>query len=150
MQDAIVVQLVADDVQQVVIEDTCIGPLDNEGLVGLILDLGEFPAEVVRQLWALYFHIQFRIARRHLIEHGLPNQAQHLVLGIFPMLLHLVHSRLQRVGRDLCHHLCSLQLCLQQMSVGLLFRGLLHNLLKHLILRLGQIFLFCLLYLIPE
>ena len=57
MEHAIVVQLVAYHVQKVVIEDTGIGALDNEGLIGLILNLGEFPTEIVGQLRALYLHL---------------------------------------------------------------------------------------------
>ena len=150
MEVPVVGEFIADDMQEVVVEDGGIGSPDHERAVSLILDLGELRAEAVGQFRPLDIHLQLGISRRHLIEYGLPHQPQHLVLRVEPVLLHLVHGGLQRVGGYLCHHLGSLQFSLQQLSIGFLLRGLLHNLLKHLILRLGQIFLFCLFHLIPE
>ena len=83
------------------------------------------------------------------VEHRLVHRLQHLVFDTPTALLQRLDSGFQRIGRHAGLHLGILQLCLHQLTVGLLGLSLVHDLLKHLRHGLGQVFLLCLIHFFP-
>ena len=72
------------------------------------------------------------------------NQSLHLIGSLLIACHNAVHLRFQRIRGDIHHGLGGIEFGLEQLSVLVILLGLLHNLLQHLVLSLGQIFLFSL------
>ena len=159
IQGFVVVQFISHHTEHVVVEDLTISPFFHEGIVGLVLHLGKFPAKIFRQFRLLVCRFTGTLAGCHkhhdivivyLVEHRLVDGPQHHICCLLSMLTDTFHRRLQRVGCDGCHRLSTGEFSLQQLSVGFLLCRLLHNLLQHLILGLGQVFVSRLPCFLPE
>ena len=146
----VITQLEANDVQQVIVEDAGINPMDDEWSVALVLHLGQPSAEFLCQLRPFYLQPQTIIVRTHTVEHCLPDRPQHLVSRALALLFHLLHGRLQRVRSNRGHCLGTQQRGLQQLTVVTTFLGLCHNLLQQFVLGLGQILVLRLFHFLPE
>ena len=153
-----VAQLHSHNAQQVVAEDFAVRAFYDERLIALILHLcqplTEFRREhgFIRALPHLPLFISLRqtgILQPHTPEHRLIHRLQHRVCCGVATLLDALNGGFDAVRRDGLHHLTGVQFRLQQLSVGFLLRSLLHNLLQHLILGLGQVFVSCLLHFLP-
>ena len=64
------------------------------------------------------------------MENRLIDDLQHLVCGSLTALLDTTQFRQQRIGSHTGHRLRTLQFGFQQLTVSLVFSGLLHNLLQ--------------------
>ena len=118
--------------------------------VGLVLYLSEFRTKRRRQFRLLGFLLQNgTVISMNSIEHRLIDDSQHLVINTLATGFQRLDSRFQRVGCYTGLYLGVLQLCFHQLTIGLLCGGLVHNLLKHLRHRLGQVFFLCLIYFFP-
>ena len=153
-----VAQLHSHDAQQVVAEDLAVRAFYDKRLIALILHLRqpltEFRREhgFIRALPHLPLFISLRqtgILQPHTPEHRLIHRLQHRVCCGVATLLDAFHSGFDAVRCDGLHHLTGVQFCLQQLTIHLLLRGLLHNLLENLILRLREILALCLPSLFP-
>ena len=133
----IVFQFIADDTQQVVTEETAVSPLDDKRLIGFILHLGKLCAERLVEHWLRGRHLQGRVILAHTVEHRLIDRLQRYLLRGLATGDDAFHGGLQRVGGNALHHQGALQLCFQQLPVGLFLRSLRDNLLQDFILRLG-------------
>ena len=92
VEDPVFIQLIPDDMQEVVVEDIGISPFDDQRTIGLVFDAGKFRTEVIGEFGTLRPHRQTAIILRHFVEHRLPYQLEHLVLGAFTRLLHTIHG----------------------------------------------------------
>ena len=150
VQRLIVVERIADDAQQVVAEHLAVCPRDDEGLKGVVLHLCQFLAEGGRQFRLFRRHLQRGATPAYLVDHRLVDRLQHLVLLGLAAGFQPLHLRRERVGGDAGLHLRRLQFSLHQLAVGFLALGLLHDLLQHVIRRLGQVLLFRLSRFLPQ
>ena len=144
-----VVELDADDAQQVVPEDFAVVALHHEWHILVFLHLGQLVAELIGELWPA--HQPYRVVLvAYLVEHRLIYRLHHLVGGLVVALLDAHYLRLQRVGSYLRHHLCRHELGFQQVAVVFAFLGLLHDFLQQFILALGQVFHFSQSHFLPH
>ena len=84
------------------------------------------------------------------MENRLIDDLQHLVCGSLATLPDAAQFWQQRIGGHTGHRLRPLQFCFQQLTVSLVFGGLLHNLLQHSIFRFRQVFLLRLGHFLPK
>ena len=75
MEQAIVVELIAHHVKEVMIKDASIRALDNHRIVSLVLDTSEFDAEIIRELGAIHLELKIGVTTRNAIKHCLPNES---------------------------------------------------------------------------
>ena len=99
-----VVQFIADNVQQVMIEDIGIHALDDKGCVGIVLHLGKSFTEVWRQHRLLDDHLQTTVLSVDTMENCLVHGFQHHIGSGLISLLKTHHGRFQRVWSHVSHH----------------------------------------------
>ena len=155
-QGAVAAGLVADEAEQVVAEETAVGPADDEGLIlrglhlseclGLaeclvVVGGGNLGVAVDVELWYMVVEIA-----QHRVVYG----AAGGVVGRVESALQPVDGGLQRVGRH--HALCAgvPEFGLQHLAVGLLVLGLVGYLPEHLLFGLGQVLVLGVLHLSPK
>ena len=146
----VVVHLEADDVQEVVVEDAGINALDDKRTVGSVLH----PCELFTEFWCQHRffdgHAQTAVTGVDTMECCLIDRLEHHVGSSFISLLEPIHGRSQRVWGDVRHHLGTLQLCRQQLTVVLAFLGLRHDLLQQFILGLWKVLFIGRFHLLPQ
>ena len=144
-----VVYLETYDVQEVVVEDTGIDTLDDKRTVVSVLHLCELFTEFWCQHRLFDGHTQATVTAIDTMECCLIDRLEHHVCSGLITLLEPTHGRSQRVWGDVCHHLGTLQLSRQQLTVVLAFLGLRHDLLQQFVLGLWKVLLIGLLHLLP-
>ena len=158
MQRIVIVLFQTHHTQQVVAEHLTVYAFYDEGLIALVLHLRQLLAEFRGEHWFIGFLpdfpllISFRqsgIILPHPPEDCLIDHLQHRVLGGVATLLDTFHSGTDRVRGDALHHLTGVQFRFQQLTVHLLLRSLLNNLLENLVLRLREILVLCLRSFLP-
>ena len=147
----------SDNAQQVVAIVAAVLSLDDEGLIvsslhsGQLVGIGHRLVVVFLTYLCMAQLVEPAVVIVDVAQHGVVDGLQHMVaLSLLGTLYELFHGGLQRVGSHLTLRLGTLQLGLQQLSVGLFLLGFRHYLAQHLLFRLWQVFVLCVFHLFPQ
>ena len=147
--------LVADDGEQVVVEEAAVAALVYDRLVCLCLGGGQqvrvlqCTAVVLVGNLLVQVFVELAVGLIDISQHRAIDGPQHAVLGLLLAHLQSLYGGFQRVGADAAQRAGLAQLGLQQLSIVALSLGYLGNLAQQLLLRLGQILFFGLTHFLP-